>query len=208
MRRIVLASRSSARERLLRQTGISFKLIPSRIPEIETMFLASEKQIKSLALAKAREVASRIKNGIVIGADTVIIHRRKVIGKPRNRKEARKILNRLNGSTHRVVIGIAIVDAAARKEATACVKTSVKMKRLSSQEIEAYVATDEPLGKAGAYAVQGKGAILIERVNGCYYNVVGLPLPKLADMLKNFHVSLIQESCSRCRIRSARLHLE
>jgi len=192
MRRIVLASRSSARERLLRQTGIRFKVIPSRIPEIGTMFLVSEKQIKSLALAKARDVASRIKNGIVIGADIVIVHRRKVIGKPRNRKEARKILNRLNGSTHRVVTGIAIVDAATRKEATACVKTSVKMKRLSSQEIEAYVATDEPLGKAGAYAVQGKGAILIERVNGCYYNVVGLPLPKLADMLKKFHISPIQ----------------
>ncbi len=79
-----------------------------------------------------------------------------------------------------------------QEEEAACVTTSVKMKRLSSKEIEAYVATGEPLGKAGAYAVQGKGAILIERVNGCYYNVVGLPLPKLADMLKNFHASLIQ----------------
>lgn len=192
MRRIVLASRSSARERLLRQIGIRFKVMPSRIPEDSTMFLASEKQIKNLALAKARCVASRIKNGIVIGADTVIIHRRKVIGKPRNRKEARKILNRLSGSTHRIVTGIAVVDAATRKEATACVKTSVKMKRLSSQNIEAYLATGEPLGKAGAYAVQGKGAILIERINGCYYNVVGLPLPKLADMLKKFHIPPIQ----------------
>ena len=192
MRRIVLASRSSARERLLRKTGIRLKVIPSRIPEDSTMLLASEKQIKSLALAKARDVASRIRNSIVIGADTVIIHRRQTIGKPRTRKEARKILNRLSGSTHRVVTGIAIVDAATRRGEAACVTTSVKMKRLSSQDIEAYVATGEPLGKAGAYAVQGKGAILIERINGCYYNVVGLPLPKLADMLKKFHISPIQ----------------
>jgi septum formation protein len=156
------------------------------------MLLVSEKQIKSLALAKAREVASRIRNSIVIGADTVIIHRRQTIGKPRTRKEARKILNRLNGSTHRVVTGIAVVDAATRREEAACVTTLVKMKRLSSQNVKAYVATGEPLGKAGAYAVQGKGAILIERINGCYYNVVGLPLPKLADMLKKFHISPIQ----------------
>jgi len=191
MRRIVLASRSSARECLLRQTGIRFRVIPSRIPEIGGIFLASEKQIKSLALAKAREVASSIKNGIVIGADTVIIHRTKVIGKPQNRNEAKKILTRLNGSTHSVVTGIAVVDTATRKEATACVKTSVKMKRLGSEDIEAYVATGEPLGRAGAYAVQGKGAIFIERINGCYHNVVGLPLPKLADMLKKFGISLI-----------------
>jgi septum formation protein len=191
MRGIVLASRSSAREHLLRQTGIRFKVTPSTIPE-DGIGPASEEQIKNLALTKARDVASRIKNSIVIGADTVIIHRRKMIGKPRNSTEARKILKRLNGSVHCVVTGIAVVDATTGKEATACVKTSVEMKRMSEHEIEAYVATGEPLGKAGAYGVQGKGAIFIKRINGCYYNVVGLPLPKLADMLRKFQISLIQ----------------
>ncbi len=81
------------------------------------------------------------------------------------------------------------------REAVGCVRTSVKMKRLTEKEIDAYVASREPLGRSGAYAVQGKGALLIERINGCYYNIVGLPLPKLADMLKKFHVSLI-ECCS------------
>ena len=192
MRRIVLASRSSARKRLLRQTGVRFKVIPSRIPEDETRPLASEMQIRNLALAKARDVASRMKSGIVIGADTVIIHGRKIIGKPRNRGEARRILSLLNGSTHRIVTGIAVVDAATRKEVTATVKTLVKMKRMSNREIESYVATGEPLGKAGAYAVQGKGAIFIERIDGCYYNVVGLPLPRLADLLKRFESPLIR----------------
>ena len=191
MPRIILASASPARGHLLRQIGISFKVIPSRISEPK-ISVTKETQIQDLALTKARHVAGKVKRGLVIGADTIIVHRRKIIGKPRNRKEARKILNRLNGSTHSVVTGIAIVDAATRKEATSSVKTSVKIKRMSDQEIESYVTTGEPLGKAGAYAVQGKGAIFIEKINGCYYNVVGLPLPKLAEMLEKFHVSLIQ----------------
>lgn len=191
MPRIILASASPARGHLLRQIGISFKVIPSRISESK-ISVTKETQIQGLALMKARHVAGKVKCGLVIGADTIIVHRRAIIGKPRNRKEAKKILNRLNGSIHSVVTGIAIVDAATRKEAAASVKTSVKLKRMSDQEIESYLATGEPLGKAGAYAVQGKGAIFIERINGCYYNVVGLPLPKLADMLKKFHISLIQ----------------
>lgn len=191
MPRIILASASPARGHLLRQIGISFKVIPSRISEPK-ISATKETQIQDLALMKARNVAGKVKRGLVIGADTIIVHRRTIIGKPRNRKEAKKILNRLNGSIHSVVTGIAIVDATTRKEATASVKTSVKMKRMSNQEIESYLTTGEPLGKAGAYAVQGKGAIFIERINGCYYNVVGLPLPKLADMLKKFHISLIQ----------------
>jgi len=191
MPRIILASASPARGHLLRQIGISFKVIPSRISEPKISAI-KETQIQDLALMKARHVAGKVKRGLVIGADTIIVHRRTIIGKPRNRKEARKILNRLNGSIHSVVTGIAIVNAATRKEAATSVKTSVKLKRMSDQEIESYLATGEPLGKAGAYAVQGKGAIFIERINGCYYNVVGLPLPKLADMLKKFHISLIQ----------------
>jgi septum formation protein len=191
MPRIILASASPARGHLLRQIGISFKVIPSRISEPK-ISVTKETQIQDHALMKARHVAGKVKRGLVIGADTVIVHRRAIIGKPRNRKEARKVLNRLNGSIHSVVTGIAIVDATTRKEAIASVKTSVKMKKMSNQEIESYLTTGEPLGKAGAYAVQGKGAIFIERINGCYYNVVGLPLPKLADMLKKFHISLIQ----------------
>jgi septum formation protein len=200
MPRIILASASPARGWLLRQIGISFRVIPSRILEPK-ISATKETQIQDLALMKARHIASKIKRGLVIGADTIVVHRRRIVGKPRNCIEAKKILKRLNGGTHSVLTGIAVVDAETGREAVGCVRTSVKMKRLTEKEIDAYVASREPLGKAGAYAVQGKGALLIERINGCYYNIVGLPLPKLADMLKKFHVSLIQ--CSSAPVTNA-----
>jgi len=192
MVRIVLASGSPARENLLRQIGLPFKAIPSKIPELRRKPATPEERVQLLALEKAKHVASRIRHGLVIGADTVVAHKEKVIGKPRNLTEARKILKELSGSTHDVITGIAIVDAETSRNSVDYVKTSVKMRRLTKKEIEAYLATGEPLGRAGAYAVQGKGATLIERIEGCYYNVVGLPLPRLADMLKKFGTTLIQ----------------
>jgi len=192
MVRIVLASGSPARENLLRQIGLPFKAIPSKIPELRRKPATPEERVQLLALEKAKHVASRIRHGLVIGADTVVAHKEKAIGKPRNLTEARKILKELSGSTHDVITGIAIVDAETSRNSVDYVKTSVKMRRLTKKEIEAYLATGEPLGRAGAYAVQGKGATLIERIEGCYYNVVGLPLPRLADMLKKFGTTLIQ----------------
>jgi len=192
MTKIVLASRSPARERLLRQIGIPFKVIPSRIPESRRKFATPEERVQLLALQKAKHVASRIGHGLAMGADTVVVHKGKIIGKPQNLTEAGKILRELSGSTHDVITGIAIVNAETGRNAVDHVKTSVKMRRLTKKEIEAYLATGEPLGKAGAYAAQGKGATLIQRIEGCFYNVVGLPLPRLTEMLKKFGTSLIQ----------------
>lgn len=171
--------------------GIPFRVFPSRFPESSTAVADPEKRTRQLALEKARHAASRIKRGLVVGADTVIVHKGKTIGKPRNRVEAKEILSDLSGDVHDVVTGVAVVEAETGRAVVEHVRTSVKMRRLTKEEIKHYVATGEPLGKAGAYAVQGIGAIFIERIEGCYYNVVGLPLPKLADMLKRFNVSVI-----------------
>jgi len=192
MPRIILASESPARQNLLRQIKILFSVVPSKIQESQRRFATPKEQVQTLAAEKARHVASRTKHGLVIGADTIIVRKGKVIGKPRTRSEAVKILKELSGTTHSVFTGLAVVDAATGRSSVDYVKTSVKMKKLTQKEIEAYVSTGESFGKAGAYAAQGKGAILIERVDGCYCNVVGLPLPKLGDMLKKFNVSLLR----------------
>lgn len=181
--RLILASASPRREELLRRLGVPFTAIPSDLPE-ELSPGPVEESVRALALAKARAVAARIESGIVLGADTVVVLGGRVLGKPADRDDARRMLRDLRGLSHEVITGVALVEAPARREASEAVVTRVRMGDYGEEEIEAYLATGEPLDKAGAYAVQGIGGALVASVDGCYTNVVGLPLTTTRRLLE------------------------
>lgn len=152
--------------------------------------------VEQAALAKAEEVGSRVGEGLVLGADTAVVIGSQVLGKPACAAEAHTMLQCLSGATHRVYTGLALVQVAAgrvTRRRSAHEMTRVTMRRLGAREIAAYVATGEPLDKAGAYGIQGRGALLIEHIEGCYFNVVGLPLARLADLLGEFGVSVWED---------------
>jgi nucleoside triphosphate pyrophosphatase len=143
----------------------------------------------ALALAKARAVASRAPDAVVLGADTIVVVDGEVLGKPGGAAEAMRMLDRLRGRRHEVLTGVAVVRAPAGGERMAVVRTEVTMREYSDAEIEAYVASGEPLDKAGAYAVQAAGGRLVARVDGCYTNVVGLPLTTTRRLLESMGVT-------------------
>lgn len=139
-----------------------------------------------LARAKAEEVAARAGRGLVIGADTIVVCDGIAYGKPRDAEEAQAILLRLAGRTHQVITGVAVVEGETGRAEVAATVTQVRMRAFDAGEAAAYVATGEPLDKAGAYAIQGRGALLVEGVEGDYSNVVGLPVVTLATLLRRF----------------------
>jgi septum formation protein len=142
--------------------------------------------VARLALRKARAVAARHRTGLVLGADTIVVIDGEALGKPAGPADAASMLRRLRGRTHEVMTGVAVVDAATAREAAETVSSRVRMRSYSDAEIDAYVATGEPLDKAGAYAVQGAGGALVEAVEGSWSNVVGLPLAATAALLRRF----------------------
>ncbi len=185
--KLILASASPRRARLLEQVGIPFVVIPSTVNEAVEGFTPEEMVVK-LALAKAGQVASGLSDGLVLGADTVVVHRGTVLGKPRDAVEARQMLLRLSGGEHRVITGLALVDAAGGGRQTDSAETRVWMRALESELIDAYVATGEPMDKAGAYGIQEKAAFFVERIEGCYFNVVGLPMTQLYLLLSRMEI--------------------
>lgn len=189
--KIILASTSPRRIRLLRGLGLKVKVVGSKVRESEFDISNPRKLVKTLALTKAKEVARRTKSGLIVGADTIVVHRGKILGKPKNQKEAKAMLRELSGKTHVVLTGLAVIDASTNKMMVDVVKTKVKFRKLTNVEISNHVATAKPLDKAGAYAIQGKAGLFVERIDGCYFNVVGLPLARLAEILKEFNVTLI-----------------
>ncbi len=191
MHKLVLASTSPRRSALLRDMGIVFETIPSAFIEPDHADGRTPRtHVTSNARGKAMDVAARLKAGIVIGADTVVVLRGRVLGKPSSMNEARRYLDALNGQTHYVLSGICIADAAHGRVLAAAEKTRVTFRQLGSHEIERYLELINPLDKAGAYAIQGHGAIIVERIAGCYYNVMGLPLARLETMLMQWGCSL------------------
>lgn len=186
--RLILASASPRRRSLLEQIGLTFRIRPSEVEECHHLRGDAPTLACCLALEKARWVACREKEGLVIGADTVVVLDGEILGKPRDHAEAFNMLVELAGRTHQVVTGVALVEVMSRRERVGYQETAVTMRPPEPDRLWAYVATSEPIGKAGAYAVQGKGALLVERIEGCYSNVVGLPLGLLTDMLREFGV--------------------
>lgn len=185
-RTIILASASPQRKKLLEQIGLEVTIITPDISEERDVDISVEEWVCRLALAKAESVAKRFRSGIILGADTVVVLGNKIFRKPRNEEEAKNMLRELSGTTHQVITGLALIDVLTQKSLVEYVTTEVTMKKLSEAQIAGYVITKEPLEKAGGLCIQGRGAQFIEKINGCYTNVIGLPLAKLTDMLAQF----------------------
>ena len=183
---LILASNSPRRRQLLEQIGLSFRVITAEVAEDLPAGCDLAAGVREVARRKAEAVASRVKEGLVLGADTLVVLNGEALGKPAGPQEAFNMLTRLQGREHQVITGVALVDAASGACLLEHELTRVWMRDLTPREIWQYVATGEPLDKAGAYGIQGKGAMLVECIAGCYFNVVGLPLVKVAGMLKQF----------------------
>ncbi|NLC07536.1 MAG: septum formation inhibitor Maf [Syntrophomonadaceae bacterium] len=189
---LVLASASPRRAELLKKIGLDFIVRPAVTAEIIKPHLDLLEQVKGLALQKALAVAETLPAGLVIGADTIVVLGQEVLGKPDSREMAVQMLSRLSGQQHQVLTGVALVDSQSGQALSEVESTLVQFRTLTLEEITAYVNTGEPLDKAGAYGIQEKGAILVERIEGCYFNVVGLPLARLVRMLKQMGIEVHQ----------------
>jgi septum formation protein len=191
MKKIILASASPRRKELLEKIGLKFEVEPSNYAEDMRSGLSPDELVRSISLEKAKAVAGRHKNTVVIAADTFIVFRGKIMGKPSTESEAREMLMRLRGKPHLVITGFTILDVDNNKVLTKSVETVVHIKNLTPEEIDAYVKSKEPLGKAGAYAIQGLGSVIVERIEGDYFNVMGLPLSALVEALKGFGIHIL-----------------
>ena len=189
-KKIVLASLSPRRSDLLRQIGLSFSVLPANVNERIIPGEQPEDHVLRLAREKALVAARRSGTGIIIAADTVVVIDDAVLGKPADRNDAIRMLTLLSGTAHRVITGLCVMDAGTRNSRERTSTTKVWFRRLSRDEIVAYANSGEPLDKAGAYGIQGRGALLIDRIEGCYFNVVGLPLSVLGQCLADLHVPL------------------
>jgi septum formation protein len=192
MQKIILASASAQRKKLLEMAGVKFSVVPSRAQELHKITANCSGLVKHNALLKARDVANRCQQDLVIGADTLVYagHRR-VIGKPKDLADAKRILRLLCSGPHWVYTGVAIIDAKSGQTLIDYEKTKLYMHKLSDEEIAEYHKHTNPLDKAGGFDIEGRGGLFIRRVEGCYSNVIGLPLPKLRVMLKSFGVSIL-----------------
>ncbi len=182
--RLILASASPRRSALLSQIGLTFEIFPSEIEEpLPNKNLSPEKVTQKLAKLKARTVAERYTEGVVIGADTLVVFKKELLGKPKNREDAKSMLSRLSGKTHRVITGVTLIDVKKKTETTWSEVTKVCFRELCADEIDNYIQSGEAEDKAGAYGIQGRGAAFVKRINGCYFNVVGLPLASFVEKL-------------------------
>jgi len=185
--KIILASASPRRIELLSRITSDFISIPSDVKEKASG--TPEEQVLTLAHNKAHNVA-RQEEGIIIGADTLVVLDGDILGKPRSRAEARKMLKRLSNHEHVVLTGLYLLKTESGEHKETVEKTTVRFRPLSSEEIEAYLKTGEYVGKAGAYAIQGRAALFVAEIIGDYFNVMGLPLYRLALLLKEIGVEL------------------
>lgn len=186
VKKLILASSSPRRAELMKQIGLNFEIKVSSVDEALLPGLSPPELVERLAESKAAAVARELNDGIVIGADTVVVWREQVLGKPLSEAEAFDMLSKLQGGVHEVFTGVALIDARSGKVLVSHEKTRVFFRAVEEEEISRYVASGEPFDKAGAYGVQGLAAIFIRRLEGCYTNVVGLPLARLSVMLKDF----------------------
>lgn len=183
--KIILASASPRRKELLSKIGLNFEVIPSNYDEKLSDDIFSYEKIENLALNKAKDVAERITDdAIIISADTVVVLDRKILGKPHSKQQAGEMISALSGKTHEVITSIAMINTKTNKTLIKSTATKVTFREIEPEEIEEYTNTDEPYDKAGAYAAQGLAAIFIEKIEGCFNNVVGISVFEVNRMLK------------------------
>lgn len=187
---LVLASGSPRRKQLLETWNVPFTLVASGVSEEVSTLLTPPEMVKYLAISKAGAVARTLETGMVIGADTIVVLKDRILGKPANAQDAKHALRLLRGKWHQVISGVAVVEAPGQRVEVSAVTTRVHMGDYTDREIDEYVATGEPLDKAGSYAIQGLGEALVKAIEGCYNNVIGFPLCELAVLLHKAGVNL------------------
>ena len=181
---VILASQSPRRKQLLEMLGMEFKVIPAKGEEVIPAGAGPKETVRALSRQKAAAVAaSAAEDDIIIAADTIVWYRDLMLGKPRDEQEAARMLSALSGNVHQVYTGVTVLSAAE------C--TDVKFRKLSGREIDAYIATGEPMDKAGAYGIQGVACLFVEGIEGDFFNVMGLPVCRLGKMLKELGVELL-----------------
>jgi septum formation protein len=190
--KLILASASPRRAEILRNAGFDFEVVPAHTDESLRPNEAVTDYVRRLAEGKARIAGRQLSNKlahdstVIIGADTVVVIDSEILGKPSAATNAREMLRRLSGNAHEVYTGLAVLQGNGTVH-TAVEKTRVTFEPLSEKEIEDYIVTGEPFGKAGAYAIQGRGGKFISRIEGCYFNVMGLPLARFYAMLRDLN---------------------
>ncbi len=195
MKKIILASGSPRRKELLEMLNVKFEVIPDNSPESIKENCKPDEIVCSLARDKCLNVSKKINyDAIVIAADTIVFVDGKPIGKPKDKDEAFEMLSSLSGKEHEVYTGVSIIDTTLGKDVLFFEKTKVKFKKLCDEEIIDYIKTGEPMDKAGAYGIQNLGALFVEKIDGDYFNVVGLPVCKLGETLKKeFGINIIDD---------------
>jgi septum formation protein len=186
--KLILASASPRRAEILRNAGFEFEVRPAHVDETILPNEQAQDYVKRLAETKAKAIAELASQqeggGYVVGADTVVVIETQIFGKPADADDARRMLRHLSGKSHEVLTGMALLRAADRQVNTNVERTRVEFLPLSEKDIEDYIATAEPFDKAGAYGIQGVGSRFISRIEGCYFNVMGLPVSRLWQMLR------------------------
>ena len=191
--KVILASKSPRRVEILEKIVKEFEVVQSNFDENTIDFKGDvEKYVKDLSINKAIEVSKRLNEpSIVIAADTVVFQNGKVLEKPKSEEDAFSMLSSLSGNTHKVYSGICLINTYDDTVVTDCDCTEVKFSELNPRQIRNYINSGEPMDKAGAYGIQGLGGAFVERIEGCYYNVMGLPLNKLYKALENYDMTIL-----------------
>ncbi len=191
MRKIILASTSPRRQKLLSRIGLPFEVQASDYEEDMKLDLTPKELVKHLSKGKAEAVAKNYKDAIIIGADSIVAYENHVFGKPTSAAEAKEMLKKLSGTVHSVITGFTIIDTKTNKSSSQAIEAKIYFRKVTEEEMDAYIKSGEPMDKAGAYAVQGLGAIFVEKIEGDFTGVIGLPLFALAKELKNFGVEVL-----------------
>ena len=188
---IILASASPRRKEILENANVKFDVIKSTIDEVILDQELPCQVVMRLAFEKCMDIASKNENDLVIGADTIVVLDNIILGKPEDKEDDTSMIKKLSGKTHQVITGISLVNLNANNKIIDYVVSNVKFKDLSEEDIKDYIQTNESLDKAGAYGIQGYGAMLVEEIQGDYFNIVGLPISRLSDLLKkHFSINL------------------
>lgn len=190
-RPVILASASPRRKELLELVGLKFRVDASEYEEDLGLALPPHALARHLSREKALSVSQKYRDALIIAADTFIVFRNELLGKPHTTAEAVRMLTMLNGKAHTVITGYTVLDVKSGKHRSRSIDTAVWFRKLSSAEIHAYAKTGEPLDKAGAYAIQGLGSLIVKKIEGDYFNVIGLPLTSLAETLKRFGIRIL-----------------
>ncbi|MEI6731603.1 MAG: Maf family protein [archaeon] len=191
-KRIILATTSPRRHSLAKTMGLDFEVVASEYEEDMSLKLKPKELVMKFAHGKAADVAKKFDGGIVIGVDTIVVHNGKNIGKPRNEKEACKLLKSYSGKKHYVYSGVCLIDCKTGRTIQDCEITEVHFRKMEDGEIKKYIKTGEPGDKGGGYGIQGLASIFIKKINGCYYNVMGFPIYNIYKNLRKMGADVLE----------------